>query len=136
MAEYAVERFYRDVRLFRIYESTWQIQKLVIARNMVRSAAEGIECASPIRAPPFDLPLPCGTTRSKRAAHRSKVSSEPIGGAVGIPFGLSVKRRMADIQPYSVSVAVQVVRSILPSGGICRAGPDKSADTYAPDISL
>ncbi|WP_111411922.1 acyl-CoA dehydrogenase family protein [Billgrantia lactosivorans] len=36
IAEYAVERFYRDVRLFRIYEGTTQIQQLVIARNMVR----------------------------------------------------------------------------------------------------
>jgi acyl-CoA dehydrogenase len=38
MAEYAVERFYRDVRLFRIFEGTSQIQQLVIARNMIRRA--------------------------------------------------------------------------------------------------
>ena len=38
IAEYAVERFYRDVRLFRIYEGTTQIQQLVIARNMLRDA--------------------------------------------------------------------------------------------------
>ena len=37
--EYAVERFYRDVRLFRLYEGTSQIQQLVIARNMLRQAA-------------------------------------------------------------------------------------------------
>lgn len=36
MQEYAVERFYRDVRLFRIYEGTTQVQQLVIARNMLR----------------------------------------------------------------------------------------------------
>lgn len=36
--EYSVERFYRDVRLFRIYEGTTQIQQLVIAREMIRSA--------------------------------------------------------------------------------------------------
>ena len=36
MAEYAVERLYRDVRLFRIYEGTSQIQQLVIARRMIR----------------------------------------------------------------------------------------------------
>lgn len=36
MADYAVERFYRDVRLFRIYEGTTQIQQLLIARNMIR----------------------------------------------------------------------------------------------------
>lgn len=36
MAEYGIERFYRDVRLFRIYEGTSQIQQLVIARNMLR----------------------------------------------------------------------------------------------------
>ena len=34
--EYAVARFYRDVRLFRIYEGTSEIQKIIIARNMVR----------------------------------------------------------------------------------------------------
>jgi acyl-CoA dehydrogenase len=39
IADYAVERFYRDVRLFRIYEGTTQIQQLLIARNMSRAAA-------------------------------------------------------------------------------------------------
>ncbi|WP_431860919.1 acyl-CoA dehydrogenase family protein [Azospirillum sp.] len=39
IADYGVERFYRDVRLFRIYEGTSQIQQLVIARNMIREAA-------------------------------------------------------------------------------------------------
>ncbi|HZI83056.1 MAG TPA: acyl-CoA dehydrogenase family protein [Casimicrobiaceae bacterium] len=36
--DYAIERFYRDVRLFRLYEGTSQIQQLVIARNMIREA--------------------------------------------------------------------------------------------------
>ena len=36
MSEYAVERFYRDVRLFRLYEGTSQIQQVIIARNMMR----------------------------------------------------------------------------------------------------
>ena len=39
IAEYAAERFFRDVRLFRIYEGTTQIQQLVIARNMIKAAA-------------------------------------------------------------------------------------------------
>ncbi|MCJ9711155.1 acyl-CoA dehydrogenase family protein [Bordetella hinzii] len=39
MAEYAVERFYRDVRLFRIFEGTTQIQQLVIAREMLKAYA-------------------------------------------------------------------------------------------------
>ncbi|CAD6546374.1 acyl-CoA dehydrogenase family protein [Paraburkholderia sabiae] len=39
VSDYAVERFYRDVRLFRIYEGTTQIQQLVIARNMIRDAS-------------------------------------------------------------------------------------------------
>ena len=38
IADYAVERLYRDVRLFRLYEGTSQIQQLVIARNMIRAA--------------------------------------------------------------------------------------------------
>jgi acyl-CoA dehydrogenase len=36
MTEYGIERFYRDVRLFRIYEGTTQIQQIVIAREMRR----------------------------------------------------------------------------------------------------
>lgn len=36
IAEYCVERFYRDVRLFRLYEGTTQIQQLVIAKDMIR----------------------------------------------------------------------------------------------------
>lgn len=38
MRDYAVERFYRDVRLFRIYEGTTQIQQIVIAGSMLRNA--------------------------------------------------------------------------------------------------
>ncbi len=38
MTEYKVERFYRDVRLLRIYEGTSQIQQLIIARDMIREA--------------------------------------------------------------------------------------------------
>ncbi len=38
MAEYKVERFYRDVRLLRIYEGTSQIQQTIIAKSMLREA--------------------------------------------------------------------------------------------------
>ena len=41
MAEYAIERFYRDVRLFRLYEGTSQIQQIVIARAMLQAAGQG-----------------------------------------------------------------------------------------------
>lgn len=37
ISEYAIERFYRDVRLFRLYEGTTQIQQMIIARNMIRA---------------------------------------------------------------------------------------------------
>ncbi len=39
MRDSAVERFYRDVRLFRIYEGTTQIQQLIIGRELVRRAS-------------------------------------------------------------------------------------------------
>lgn len=42
MADYAVERLYRDARLFRIYEGTSQIQQLVIARAMIRDAERAL----------------------------------------------------------------------------------------------
>ena len=38
VSDYAIERFYRDVRLFRIYEGTSEIQRLIIARKMIREA--------------------------------------------------------------------------------------------------
>jgi len=38
VADHGIERFYRDVRLFRLYEGTTQIQQIVIARNLVREA--------------------------------------------------------------------------------------------------
>jgi acyl-CoA dehydrogenase len=39
MAEYPIERLYRDVRLLRIYEGTSQIQQLIIAREVVKARA-------------------------------------------------------------------------------------------------
>ena len=41
IADHGVERFYRDVRLFRIYEGTSQIQQLVIAREVLRAHGHG-----------------------------------------------------------------------------------------------
>lgn len=40
MAEYKVERFYRDVRLLRIYEGTSQIQQTIIAKAMMREKTQ------------------------------------------------------------------------------------------------
>jgi acyl-CoA dehydrogenase len=37
----AVERFYRDARLYRIFEGTSQIQQVIIARQALGSAADG-----------------------------------------------------------------------------------------------
>ena len=46
LANHAVERLYRDVRLFRLFEGTSQIQQMVIARNLVDKAGrEGIAAA-------------------------------------------------------------------------------------------
>jgi acyl-CoA dehydrogenase len=40
ISEYCVERFYRDVRLFRLYEGTSQIQQLVIAKDLIKQTLE------------------------------------------------------------------------------------------------
>ncbi|MDE1173632.1 MAG: acyl-CoA dehydrogenase family protein [Parvibaculaceae bacterium] len=39
VADYGIERFYRDVRIFRIYEGTSQVQQVIIARNMLKEFA-------------------------------------------------------------------------------------------------
>ena len=36
IADYGIERFYRDVRIFRIYEGTSQIQQVIIARETLK----------------------------------------------------------------------------------------------------
>lgn len=40
IADHGIERFYRDVRLFRLYEGTSQIQQLVIAREVLRGSTD------------------------------------------------------------------------------------------------
>ncbi len=37
IADYGIERFYRDVRIFRIYEGTSQIQQLIVARETLKA---------------------------------------------------------------------------------------------------
>jgi acyl-CoA dehydrogenase len=39
LREYPAERFFRDARVYRIYEGTTQIQQLVIAKAMLREFA-------------------------------------------------------------------------------------------------
>ena len=36
ITEYGIERFYRDVRLFRLYEGTSQIQQVIIAKHLIK----------------------------------------------------------------------------------------------------
>ena len=41
LAEYDAERFFRDSRIYRIYEGTTQILQLQIAKHMLREYAAG-----------------------------------------------------------------------------------------------
>ncbi len=42
IADYGIERFYRDVRIFRLYEGTTQIQQIVIGRGLAKLAKDGL----------------------------------------------------------------------------------------------
>ncbi len=39
VSDYGIERFYRDVRIFRLYEGTSQVQQLVIGRNLLKQVS-------------------------------------------------------------------------------------------------
>ncbi len=39
VADYGIERFYRDVRIFRIYEGTSQVQQVIIGRNLIKEVS-------------------------------------------------------------------------------------------------
>ncbi|MEL6323742.1 MAG: acyl-CoA dehydrogenase family protein, partial [Pseudomonadota bacterium] len=41
VADYGIERFYRDARIFRLYEGTTQIQQIIIARELAKQAEAG-----------------------------------------------------------------------------------------------
>ncbi|WP_370169549.1 MULTISPECIES: acyl-CoA dehydrogenase family protein [Hyphomonas] len=41
VSDYGIERFYRDVRIFRLYEGTSQIQQVIIARELSKAAKAG-----------------------------------------------------------------------------------------------
>lgn len=41
VSDYGIERFYRDVRIFRLYEGTSQIQQMIIARELARAGKAG-----------------------------------------------------------------------------------------------
>ena len=43
LAEYEAERFFRDARIYRIYEGTTQILQLQIAKHMLREFAAGVQ---------------------------------------------------------------------------------------------
>ena len=40
MEDYPIAKFYRDAKILQIYEGTNQVQRLVIARHLIRDAAE------------------------------------------------------------------------------------------------
>ena len=41
VSDYGIERFFRDARIFRLYEGTTQIQQIIIARELSRAAKRG-----------------------------------------------------------------------------------------------
>ncbi len=80
----AVERFYRDARLFRIFEGTSQIQQVIIARQVLGSAATA-EPWGRLRGQPTDSntaaspwPPPMHIVSSPSAAPRRSISRSKV----------------------------------------------------------
>ena len=46
--EFPVERHYRDARITEIYEGTSEIQRIVIAANLLQEGAEASTCKPPV----------------------------------------------------------------------------------------
>lgn len=42
VTDYGIERFFRDARIFRLYEGTTQIQQIIIARELARAGEKGL----------------------------------------------------------------------------------------------
>lgn len=42
ITDYGIERFYRDARIFRLYEGTSQIQQIIIARELAKRGKKGL----------------------------------------------------------------------------------------------
>jgi hypothetical protein len=40
MEDYPVAKFFRDAKILQIYEGTNQVQRMVIARHLIRAAAD------------------------------------------------------------------------------------------------
>jgi acyl-CoA dehydrogenase len=73
MKEYPVEKLMRDAKLVQIYEGTSQIQRMVIARNLLRSwtsRAPRLRGAAPRRTPSFRSA--CDFTTSITAAKAAR----------------------------------------------------------------
>ena len=74
----AVERFYRDARLFRIYEGTSQVQQVVIAREaLARGAATGDLGVRPAAHPDAGRARRCRQQGSQPDALRSARPAGP-----------------------------------------------------------
>ena len=129
--DYPVERMMRDAKITQIYEGTNQIQRVVMARNLLSRALRGYRCASgrePQRhvghgwAFPRRLSLTTGRPRGNPLVSTTELSEPALDGpAEPTPN----KRRRFDGGPLPVVFLIAVVAALIVAIGLSVYPGDK-----------
>jgi acyl-CoA dehydrogenase len=95
-----VERLYRDIRALRIYEGATEVQRLLVGREMLKSALTPVGTAmTPIHPRPMSAP-PAQRARGpwprQQLPPQARVAGDALDAALRLPATLNVAERLLD----------------------------------------